>query len=261
MKLGKVGGVVLAACSLVFAAVPPASALGTLPGSFEIGIEPSLFSGHFGTHHQITIYDLPLTLAYHDHGLRVQVEIPYLAMSGAGAIAGASVVPVRGTGTPRQGAGDVWVKLEYRLNQPAGWVPAVMPYAKIKLPVASYNKGLGTGRFDEEGGVRLTWHVRHGIFPYAQMGYQSVGRLPGLHLQNMVTFEPGIAVALTQNQFLSLIVMGHTPVQQRRSWVVSVAAAYNLKLNMRWGLQLYLAHGLTPASPAVGAGVGVMAHF
>jgi hypothetical protein len=251
----------LAACALLCVVSPNAKAWAAPSGQFEIGLEPSLFTGHFGTHHEITIYDLPLTMAYRDHGLRVQVEMPYLALSGAGAIAGASVVAGHGSGALRQGPGDVWVKLEYRLNEPGGWRPAVMPYVKIKLPVASYSKGLGTGRFDEEGGARLTWHARHGLFPYVQIGYQIVGRLPGLHLQNMVTFEPGVALALTPAQFLSLIVIGHSPVQQRRGYVVSAVADYNLKLNQRWGIQIYASRGMTTQSPAFGAGLGVMAHF
>ncbi|WP_201729549.1 hypothetical protein [Acidocella sp. C78] len=251
----------LSALALLAAAALPGPARAAAPNGFTIGLEPSLFTGRFGTHHTIHIYDLPLSVVYQHNRLLVRVELPYIAVAGAGIVAGQSVISGRGSGATRQGLGDVWVKAEYRLAHAHGAVPAIEPYVKVKLPVASYRKGLGTGRFDEEAGVRTVWRIGDRVFPYVQLGYRVVGRLPGLHLLNVMTFEPGVAVAVTPRQFVSVILIGHTPIQKRRTAVASAILAYNLRMNFRWELQLYATRGLTSQSAAFGAGLGVMAHF
>lgn len=230
-------------------------------GSYTIGLEPSYFAGHFGTRHTIRIYDLPLSVEYHHRQLRLRMELPYISVAGAGVVAGNTVVLGNQSGAVRSGVGDLWVKAEYRLNHAHQLVPSVEPYLKVKVPLASYSQGLGTGRFDEEAGLRLTWRATPRVFPYAQFGYRNVGRLPGLHLRNIMTFEPGVAVAVTPRQYLSALVIGHTAIQQRRTAVASAILAYNLRMNFRWEFQGYVTRGLTSQSAAFGGGFGVKAHF
>ncbi len=231
------------------------------PAGFTIGLEPSYFTGRFGTRHAIRIYDLPLSITYRHRNLRLRVELPYIAVAGAGIVAGQSIIASAGSGAVRHGPGDMWLKAEYRLDRARGARPSFEPYVKVKVPVASYAKGLGTGRFDEEAGLRMVWRAGARVFPYLQLGYRIVGRLPALHLQNVVTFEPGVAVAVAPRQFVSVIVIGHTPIQKRRTAVASAILAYNVRMNFRWELQVYATRGLTSQSAAFGAGFGVMAHF
>lgn len=231
------------------------------PAHYTIGLEPSYFAGRFGTSHYIRIFDVPLTMSYRHGPVRVRVEVPYLAISGAGVIAGNAVVINNQNAGVRSGVGDLWVKLEYRLNHAYRAVPSVEPYVKVKFPLASYQKGLGTGRFDEEAGLRLTWRVNRDIFPYVQLGYRIVGRLPGLNLLNVFTFEPGVTVAVTPSQYVSALIVGHTAIQRGRTGTAAAVLAYNLRMNFRWELQAYTSAGLTAQTAAFGFGLGVMAHF
>ena len=254
-------GVLLPALAALATAQWPVLVHAASPAGFTIGLEPSYFTGRFGTRHTIHIYDLPLSITYRHRNLRLRIELPYIAVTGAGIVAGQSIIASTGSGAVRSGPGDMWLKAEYRLDRARGVRPSFEPYVKVKVPVASYAKGLGTGRFDEEAGLRMVWRAGTRVFPYLQLGYRIVGRLPALHLQNVVTFEPGVAVAVAPRQFLSVIVIGHTPIQKRRTAVASAILAYNLRMNFRWELQVYATRGLTSQSAAFGAGFGVMAHF
>ena len=230
-------------------------------GDFTVGVEPSYFAGRYGTSHMIHIYDLPLSVAYQSGPLRLRIELPYIAISGSGLVIGGTAVSSGHAADLRSGPGDVWLQGEYRLNRVDGILPSVEPYLKIKVPVASYSDGLGTGRPDEEFGSRFSWEIGRHIFPFIRLGYRLIGQVPSLHLQNIFTFGPGVTVVPAEHQYVTALLIGHTAIQQNRHPAISLVVAYNFRISTRWELQAYLAHGLTAGSADIGGGLGVLTHF
>ncbi|SIR49127.1 MULTISPECIES: hypothetical protein [Acidiphilium] len=231
------------------------------PGPFRISLEPSYFAGRFGTAHGFRIYDLPLAIIYRKDRLRVRVEIPYVAVAGAGLLSGGTVLR-GGRGTAlRSGVGDVWVSAQYRVVTAQSWRPAIKPLIKIKIPLASRTRGLGTGQVDAELGSRFDWRIGTRIFPYAEIGYRINGRTHGLRLRNAVTYQLGTSIALAHEQYVTAVFIGHSAFQYRVGPTDSIVAAYNITLNPIWGLEAYVDRGLTANSPSVGLGFGVTAGF
>lgn len=230
-------------------------------GEITVGLEPSFFAGTYGTSHMVRIYDLPMTVSYRSGPVRLHVEIPYIAISGSGIVIGGTAVSTGHPAGLRTGLGDIWLQAEYRLSEPRGLLPSVEPYAKLKIPTASFSNGLGTGRPDEEVGGRFGWIVRQRVFPFIRVGYRVVGKEPSLHLQDIFTFAPGITFVPVPRNYLTLLLIGHTAIQAGGPPMVSLVLAYNRRINRRWGFQTYLAHGLTAGSAAIGVGIGALAHF
>lgn len=260
-RAGIAASVPKALAGLILAMAMASASRAAVAGPYTIALDPSYFSGRFGTSKTIRIYDMPLVAEYHRDNWRVRVEIPFIAIAGRGVVAGNSVVVGNQGSAVRSGPGDIWVEVKRRLNRPLGLRPSVEPYVKVKIPVASYDKGLGTGRFDEEAGVLLTWRAMRIVFPYLRVGYRHVGAVPGLHLRNIVTFEPGISAVVTPRQYASLLVIGHTPIQAGRSVAAAAVLVYDVQMNSRLEFQAFLSRGLTAESALFGAGLGVKVHF
>lgn len=258
MKAWTLGALVVGA-TVVSATMASAQAAG--PGQLTVGVEPSFFSGKFGTHHTLQIYDVPLTVAYRYDRLRLRIEIPYIALSGSGLVIGRTAISQGHSADFRSGPGDIWLEAEYRLNAAHDWQPSVEPYLKIKLPTASYAAGLGTGRSDEEVGGRLGWNIHNRMFPFIRLGYRVIGKVPSLHLQDVYTYEPGITFVATPKDFLTLLAIGHTAIQTQRPANTAAVIAYNRRISQRWEFQTYLSHGLDAGSADIGIGVAVLSHF
>ncbi len=231
------------------------------PEPFRISLEPSYFSGHFGSAHVFRVYDLPLSVIYRKSRLRVRVELPYVAIAGAGRISGGTVL--RGGHQPhfRSGVGDLWVSAQYRLCPAAGIRPSISPLIKIKIPLASRHQGLGTGKADAEFGGRFEWRIGNHIFPYLALGYRINGRAHRLKLRNAVTYQVGASVVLAHQQYVTAVFIGHSAFQRRVGPTNSVVLAYNVSLTPVWGFETYFDRGLSPNSPAIGVGLGITAGF
>ncbi|MCW8307062.1 hypothetical protein AruPA_08445 [Acidiphilium sp. PA] len=231
------------------------------PGPFRISLEPSYFTGRFGAAHGFRIYNLPLAIIYRENLLRVRIEIPYVAVAGAGLLSGGTVLRDRQSTALRRGLGDAWISAQYRVLPGQGLTPSIRPLIKIKIPFASRTRGLGTGRVDGELGTRFSWRVGTRIFPYAEIGYRLNGRAHGLRLRNAVTYQLGASIALAQQQYLTAVFIGHSAFQYHVRPTDSIVAAYNVTLSPIWGLEAYVDRGLTANSPSVGLGFGVTAGF
>ena len=81
---------------------------------YTINVDPSYFGGKFGTSNTVQVYEIPLAVEYHGTRLRLRVEIPYVAVSGAGLISGGAVIQTNGRSVWRTGLGDIWAGADYR---------------------------------------------------------------------------------------------------------------------------------------------------
>lgn len=231
------------------------------PELFRFSLEPSYFAGRFGTTHELRIYDIPLAVIYRKAELRVRIEIPYVSVAGAGLFTGGTVLHGGSPSAIRSGLGDIWVSTQYRVLKAKGLRPSIRPFVKLKIPLASPSKGLGTGQFDSEFGSRFEARLGNTIFPYVELGYRINGRAHRLKLRNAVVYQIGATVALPKQQFVTMVFIGHSAFQYHVGPTNSIVAAYNVALDKRWGLETYVDRGLSRNSPAIGGGFGVTAGF
>lgn len=249
------------AISTAVAASTGIAAGASAPGPFRISLEPSYFSGNFGSAHVFRVYDLPLSVIYRKSRLRVRVELPYVAIAGAGRISGGTVLHGGHHTHFRQGLGDFWISAQYRLCAASGIRPSISPLLKIKVPLASRQKGLGTGKADAEFGGRFEWRIGQRIFPYLTLGYRINGRAHRLKLRNAIVYQVGASVVFAHKQYVTAVLIGHSGFQRRIGPTNSVVLAYNITLTPVWSFETYVDRGLSPNSPAIGVGLGVTAGF
>lgn len=228
---------------------------------FSVAVSPAFFGGQFGTGNNIHVYELPVTAEYHAHNLRLSLDIPFITIAGKGLVSGGSVVQTTRRSSLRSGLGDIWFSAEYRILQTGRYTPALSPYLKVKAPTASRRAGLGTGEPEVETGVRLDWSLANRVLPFLRVGYRSTSKAAGLHLRNSLVFGAGASLVAAPGQYITAEMIDNGAIQQGMGASQYVLAAYTIRLNRRFDLQVYAVRGLTHNSPAFGGGFGVTSRF
>jgi hypothetical protein len=226
-----------------------------------VGVQPSYFSGDYGTGQTTKIWYLPAYVQYRQSDFRLKLTFPYIRVDSSGAVVSGGTVIAAGGG-PRvthSGMGDAWLEARYTIHgQDHG--PDLVPYGKIKFGTASRADGLGTGENDYEAGLGLEWTF-HDTFPFARAGYRIVGNPPGSNLHDIAIYEVGSTFALNKTQFLTPMINGRESTVTGGTAPLDAILAWDYLWKPGTGIQLYVDKGLSNGSPDVGVGVGVHARF
>ena len=237
-------------------ATEPASTL-------TLGVQPSYFTGNYGTGTTTDITYVPVYAKYKTGNLSLKLTVPYISVKSSGAlVSGGTVIGAGSNGnvTTNSGLGDVWTEGRYKIRG-TGTAPDVSPYVKIKFGTASHNNGLGTGENDYEGGLGFEWAVGRTVFPFADIGYRFLGSPPGRSLRNIVTYDAGITYKADEKNFLSGIYSGHQASQAGFANTADLLVAWNHETRPGTGYQFYLDKGLSNGSPKYGIGVGAYVRY
>ena len=230
--------------------------------TWTLGNIPSDYQGRFGTKHTIGIFYDPTFLQYQTATLRLKLTVPYISVSdfplGATVTNGTLTTHTSSQKTTTaSGLGDIWLAAHATVVPEKGLRPALVPYAKVKLGTASASKGLGTGRNDYEFGLGVNTTIGVNMFPFAHIGYRFVGKPPGQNLQNIVTYDAGVSVAITPRNIFTLMYSGEQSEQPGYAGPVDAIVACNHNVTLAGsGFQIYLDKGLTHGSANIGAGFG-----
>jgi hypothetical protein len=233
------------------------------PSTLTLGIQPSYFTGDYGTSTTTNITYVPIYAKYKTGNLSLKLTVPYISVESSGALVSEGTVigtTAGGTVTRHSGLGDVWAESRYKFRG-AGNLPDVSPYVKIKFGTASHAKGLGTGKNDYEGGLGFEWAVGRSLFPFLSLGYRILGSPSGRNLRNIVTYSGGTTYKVDEKNFLSGIYSGHQASQAGFANTADLLVAWNYE---RWpgsGFQFYLDKGLSNGSPKYGIGGGAYVRF
>lgn len=252
----------LAAALFVFGIVAPARAADQA-SSVTLGLQPSYFTGDYGSGTTTKITYVPLYAKYRTGNLSLKLTLPYLSVQSSGAlVSGGAVIDTGGGGavTRKSGLGDVWAEGRYRFRG-RGAAPDVSPYLKIKFGTASRADGLGTGKLDYEAGLGFEWVVGRTVFPVLDIGYRVVGSPPGLDLRNIVTYDAGVIYRAGDHDFLSGLYSGRQASRAGFADAADLLVAWNHETRPGTGLQLYLDKGLSNGSPQYGAGIGAYVRY
>lgn len=125
--------------------------------------------------------------------------------------------------------------------------------ARVKIPTASAEKGLGTGKIDMS--LQMDFSTLMGNFlPFGTVGYRFVGKSDRYNLQNTWFVSMGLAYYLNYDLTLGLSydVRKSATVDYSNPQEIQLFADY--QFNEKWGGYFYAIAGLSDGSPDGGAG-------
>lgn len=150
---------------------------------------------------QVHKFSAPLTARLTTGPLRISVQLPYVRVTGPGNV----VAPSGPLGLPilidpskpaevstRAGLGDLRVAASYSLHVSG---LSVLLNSGAKLPTASAEKGLGTGKADYWVGTDVSTTVG-AVTPFAGVAYTMAGDPEGFELRNTFSGQAGAALRL-----------------------------------------------------------------
>ncbi len=242
---------------------PPQSARQGGATGIEVfsGVEFQQFELEDGS--EIEKFSVPVTARLTAGRLRVTAQVPYVRVRGPDNV----VVPSGPLGLPifvdptrpaqirsREGIGDARVGLAYDLGVPG---VAVSLSTGAKLPTASADKGLGTGKADYWVGADVSTRVG-AVTPFAGISYTKAGDPEGFELRDTVSGQAGAALRLGA---LASAHLGYSYSERSSDLTRSeqrVFGGFNTGVGERMSLGVYGSAGVTgPADIGAGVSLGV----
>lgn len=201
-------------------------------------------------------------------------DTPWISYGGGGLVAsgGAEHDSVGGRMSGRRGrlalpdtasfaelaVGDPVGRLDVKLWDERGALPAVRAVAVAKAPLADVDRGFGTGEWDYGGGLSLAKAAGR-IFLFADATYWVWGDMPGLELKDAVAYGFSVGVPLGGLRWgLFGSVSGSTAVVEGVDPPVQVGLGLTRALESGRSLSANAAVGLTESSPDVTLSLGWM---
>lgn len=139
----------------------------------------------------------------------VGLTVPYVRISSPGSqiILDGTVETIEdGTATGREthsGLGDIVVKGEYALKDADDIWPWIDVFAKLKLPTADEDKGLGSGETDLGFGAESVKPLDNGYLAFLDIGYTIIGDPSGFDYDNRWMISPGVGRYYTPELLLA----------------------------------------------------------
>jgi hypothetical protein len=238
----------------------PAPGIGETRSQVEISSGIDFESGDFGTQSDIEKTTVPLTLNVAKGRVRASAHLPWVRVTApANVIAPTGplglpilIDPTRpSTRTTRQGFGDLRVNAAYDIPVP-GFFASVRTGAK--LPTASIDKGLGTGKADYSVGADFAKPLG-AVTPYAGVTYTTAGDPDGFDLRDSFSGQAGAAVRLSKATTAQLgYAFAQNPLKtgdddQR------IVGGLNAAMDNSLSLGIYGSGGLSDGAPDISGGV------
>lgn len=246
-------------------------------------------SGSYGTDSRTNIVYAPMTIRRIFRDGDVSLTIPFISISGTGAVRLVGGVPTR-TGnvartttaapadagakkgkspgdipltsaTTDSGVGDIILRGRYYLIEESTILPLVALTGRIKFPTADADRGLGTGEFDEGVGVELTKRLASRWLGYLDGGYNFIGDAPGTDFHNQWWYDVGIGYDVTDNLHTSVFYEEYralvNTVNNARDLLALAQYVVNDKVRVTGSALV----GLSNGAPNYGVGVGIRLQF
>jgi hypothetical protein len=252
--------VLLAVPALAQEPTSRAPGTGETRSKVEISTGVDFERGGFGTPSDIEKTTMPLTIGVAKGRVRASAQLPWVRVtSPANVIAPTGplglpilVDPTRpSTRSTRQGLGDLRVNAAYDLPV-TGFFASLR--AGAKLPTASTDKGLGTGKADYSVGADFAKPMG-AVTPFAGVTYTMAGAPDAFDLHNSFSGQAGAAVRLGNATTAQLgYVYAQSPVKggdndQR------IVGGMNAGIGKSVSLGVYGSGGLSAGAPDIGGGV------
>ncbi len=170
---------------------------------FQLKVGATYDQGDFGTSSTTRTLFVPVTVKYLGERFDLGVTPSFVVVDTAGGVTLVEGEPTRtGTGVRRvinAGFGDTLVKGRFFLLDdpgPQSPLPALTPFAKVKIPTADRDRNLGTGETDYGFGLEFDKQLWRFLL-FGDASYTVIGSPPGQDLRNRPAASLGAGFMLT----------------------------------------------------------------
>ena len=240
------------------AAQAVATQTGAPQTSVAVGAEYS--TGKFGgTESTDTLY-IPVVIRHETGPWVLKATVPWLRITGPGNVIGAGadrVIVPGGGNAPRRtesGLGDIVLSGFYNLMDERKGGLGLDVGAKVKLPTADDQKGLGTGELDYAAQLDF-FKPFDATTLFGSVGYRVYGDPAGTTLKDVFYTSIGASYRMSSQQAIG-VAYDYRPAIVNGGGKVSEATLFwSNRLTPQWKLQVYGVVGFADASPdaAIGA--------
>lgn len=238
---------------VVQASVPP-----TPPPVITVGTGFDYSQGDYGFGADTEVFSVPLNLGYQSGPWLFNASFSHLTIKGPATIVGGAGTP-RPTAESESGLGDIYADATYQFGPVLGSVNLAAT-ARVKLPTADEDRGLGTGAADYYG--ELTFSRTFGsTTPFAITGYRVLGDYAGYPLRNGAYVSAGAHFRVSDASVVSAMLNWRQRIVTGGDDSTDALLMFSHDLDARWRLMAYGLAGFTDASPDVGAGLQVTCRF
>jgi len=225
------------------------------PGTFKVGSGFNYSTGDYGFTQDTELWSIPLNLTYDLDRWTLKAGFSYLTIKGPANVATGTTPapgPARPTSATESGLGDTSVGVTYHAKRTPGELNVDFT-ARVKLPTANEDRGLGTGKTDTY--LQADFSQTFGsVTAFTTLGYRFMGNSEESPLKDGVFVTAGAAYALPSGlvfgaayDWQSRIVDGASPGSNLIGFVAK-------NPNDRWNLLAYGIAGFNDASPNFGIG-------
>lgn len=251
--------------ALMACAALPAAA-GAADWKFSTSIQAD--SGKYGTSERTDSVYIPFTLKRYYTGYDLSVTVPYLSLSSTGDVTWVGGKPVRGTsratgaaGSARSGLGDIMLRGGYTLREEEKDSYGLALAAKLKLPTADEDEGLGTGETDIGAGLEFSKLVSPGWTLLADGYYTLIGEPAGADFNNQLALDTGFYRQLRGDLGLTVLFETQTAIVSGNDAPRSLGALLSYDSAPGTQFTAGLTLGLSDGSPDTGLSVGFSRRF
>ena len=160
------------------------------------------------------------------------------------------------------GIGDTIVRSRlFLLNDrgPGPSRPSITPFVRLKIPTASADRGLGTGKTDFGFGVEADKDFGP-VFLFGDVGYTVVGQVRGISLRNRTTASVGVGRPLSDNVTVSGMLDWRESIVVGNPNPADLVGVLSYRMgSVTWSPNAFV--GLTDGSSDFGAGMQMRFRF
>lgn len=213
-------------------------------------------SGKYGATTPTDIAFVPLTVQSARGAWTLKGSTGWMSLSGPALILDGSGSGSGGTGTDRKvnGISDVNLSATYTLEQYFDRGLYIDLTARVKLPSASFAKGLGTGKTDYAAQVDVSRSIGD-FLPFVTAGYKINGSPATLALRNVVYGSVGVQYLWDQDIAAGVVFDFRQSSIKTSSDPQEGSAYLTFKLNDRFSMNVYGVVGFSSNSPKAGGGI------
>lgn len=223
----------------------------TEPNPWNLDVGLNYVTGDYGLNRDTDVWVQTTSLGYEKNPWRFEATLPFISLSGPASVIGD--VGRADTSTQR-GAGDISVAATYQLVRADAGRGNIDFTARLKLPTADEDKGLGTGETDLN--VEFNYSRNLGeVTPFATLGYRFLGRSPAYPLKDGFYTTMGLAAPVgTNGTTAGLALTWRAAIVEDADSATELMAFVSRRLDENWKIQGFVLTGFTDASPDFGLG-------
>lgn len=228
------------------------------PAVISLGTGFDYSRGDYGFATDTEVFSVPLNLGYENGPWLLNAGFSRLTIKGPATIVGGSGA-TRPTAASESGFGDIYLGATYQFGQVVGPMD-LSATARVKLPTADEDRGLGTGAADYYGELTFSRTVDSTI-PFVTAGYRVLGDSTAYQLRDGVYLSGGAHFRLSAASVITAVLNWRQPIVDGGDDSTDAMLMVTHDFDSRWRLMAYGLAGFTDASPDVGAGLQLNCRF